>query len=119
MATVLVVDDAELDRRIAGDCIKEVGSHAVFAENGREAIERIEAENFDLVLMDIQMPEMDGLTATRYVRSQKRFDDVPIVAMTAQAIKGDREECLSMGMNDYITSAAPKSKFVKVPSLLF
>jgi two-component system sensor histidine kinase/response regulator len=73
------------------------------AKNGKEAIKEIEDAQFDLVLMDLQMPEMGGFEATREIRSKPRFRDLPIVAMTAQAITGDRDKCIEAGMNDYVT----------------
>jgi two-component system, sensor histidine kinase and response regulator len=74
------------------------------ANNGKEAVEKYSEspKDFDLIFMDVQMPEMDGLEATKAIR-EKGFDTVPIVAMTAHAMKGDREKCLEAGMNDYIT----------------
>jgi len=74
------------------------------ANNGREATEKYTSspDKYDLIFMDIQMPEMDGMKATRAIR-EKGFDTIPIVAMTTHAMKGDREKCLEIGMDDYIT----------------
>jgi CheY-like chemotaxis protein len=74
------------------------------ADNGKDAVEKYTAtpDAFDLIFMDVQMPEMDGKEATRMIR-QKGFESVPIIAMTAHAMKGDREMCLDAGMNDYLT----------------
>ena len=75
-----------------------------FAENGREALEKLEdGSEYDIVLMDIMMPEMDGFATMRAIRQQERLRDLPIVALTAKAMKGDREACLEAGANDYIT----------------
>jgi CheY-like chemotaxis protein len=75
------------------------------ARNGQEAVQQLESESFDLVLMDVQMPEMDGLQATRAIRERERITGahLPIVAMTAYAIQGDQERCLAAGMDGYIS----------------
>src|SRR5262249_25616202 len=90
------------------------GHSVTIANNGREAVDLAERESFDVVLMDVQMPEMDGLEATRRIRDRER-DEVrrlPIIAMTAHAMKGDREQCLGGGMDAYI------SKPIRVQDLL-
>jgi two-component system sensor histidine kinase/response regulator len=73
------------------------------AGNGKEALRTLEAQPFDAVLMDVQMPEMDGLEATRALRREPRWRDLPVIAMTANAMAGDRERCLDAGMNDYVS----------------
>ena len=83
------------------------------AENGREAVEAVKKGGYDLVLMDIQMPEMDGHEATRTIRGAGF--DLPIIAMTANAMKGDREKCLEAGMNDYLAKPVnPKELLAKI-----
>jgi len=78
-----------------------MGYRADVASNGLEAIESIERQHYDLILMDVQMPDMDGLEATRQIRAKD--SDVHIIAMTANAMQGDREACLAAGMNDYVS----------------
>ncbi len=101
-ARVLLVEDNDINRELASDLLTGVGVEVAVACNGREAVERVKQEPFDGVLMDIQLPEMDGYEATRRIRAQARFRDLPIIAMTANAMAGDRERCLEAGMNDHI-----------------
>ncbi len=109
---ILVAEDNPVNQRLAEKLLKKRGHHVVLASNGKEAIEAIGEEDFDLVLMDVQMPDMDGLTATREIRKMEvhhqssifnRQYSIPIIAMTANAMKGDREKCLESGMDDYIS----------------
>ncbi len=102
---VLLVEDNEINRRVAVGLLESRGHQVRIAENGAEAVERLEQEEFDVVLMDMQMPVMDGYEATRRIRVREREagGHVPIVAMTAEALKGDRERCLAAGMDDYLS----------------
>ncbi|MBS4098418.1 MAG: response regulator [Sulfuricella sp.] len=102
-AHILLVDDVELNRMVAIEILRETGVHIDVACNGREAVEKVNNGAYALVLMDIQMPEMDGLTATREIRANPRFQKLPIIAMTAHAMTGDRERSLAAGMNDHLT----------------
>ena len=101
-AKVLLVEDHELNQELAMEILSDAGVDVTLATNGQEALDVLEREDFDGVLMDIQMPVMDGFTATREIRKQSRFADLPIIAVTANAMAGDREKALSAGMNDHI-----------------
>ena len=100
---VLLVEDNDINLQLAEELLSDVGVVYSAARNGLEAIEKVNTETFDAVLMDIQMPEMDGLTATKKIREDKRKDNLPIIAMTAHALKGEKEKSLAAGMNDHIT----------------
>ncbi len=101
-ARILLVEDNEVNQLVACRILRKAGLEVTVAANGREALDSLDRETFDLVLMDIQMPVMDGLTATREIRKNSRFRDLPIVAMTAHAMAQDREKSLEVGMNDHI-----------------
>ena len=100
---LLLVEDNEINMDLATELLEDVGAHVDAAVNGIMAVEMTQGQSYDLVLMDIQMPEMDGLTATREIRTRIKADELPIVAMTAHAIKGEYEKSLAAGMNDHIT----------------
>jgi signal transduction histidine kinase/CheY-like chemotaxis protein len=101
---ILLAEDNAVNRRLAVRLIEKFGHSIVAVKNGREAVDRLEYERFDLVLMDISMPEMDGLEATAIIRSKDpSYALVPIIAMTAHALIGDREMCMQAGMDGYIT----------------
>ena len=91
---VLLVEDNDFNRDIAAEVLTELGIAFTVAVNGREAVDLVATQPFDLVLMDIQMPVMDGLTATKLIRADTRFRNLPILAMTAHAMSGDRERSL-------------------------
>jgi CheY-like chemotaxis protein len=101
---ILLAEDNPVNQKLAKMMLTKAGYQLTIVNNGREALEcYTEAtDDFDLIFMDIQMPEMDGKAATLEIRNQG-YDTIPIVAMTAHAMKGDREKCLEAGMNDYIT----------------
>ena len=102
-ARVLVVEDNVLNRQVAVEILVGAGLVVETAANGREALEALEATAYDAVFMDIQMPVMGGYEATERIRRDDRFAGLPIIAMTAHALKGYREQCLAAGMNDYVS----------------
>jgi len=101
---ILLAEDNVVNQKLALRLLQQMGYRADLASNGVEAVESVERQTYDVVLMDVQMPEMDGLEASRRIAAKWRPDERPrIVAMTANAMQGDREECLAAGMDDYVT----------------
>jgi CheY-like chemotaxis protein len=102
---ILLAEDNHVNQRLAVRLLEKEGHTVVLANNGREAVARFEKEPFDLILMDVQMPELNGYEATRQIRSMEEDTGrrVPIIAMTAHAMKGDRERCLDSGMDGYVS----------------
>ncbi|HYK87408.1 MAG TPA: response regulator, partial [Acidobacteriota bacterium] len=102
---ILLAEDNVVNQRLVARLIEKRGHIAVVASNGRDAIQVLEKQKFDLVLMDVQMPEMDGFEATAAIREKEKSTHrrLPIIAMTAHAMKGDRERCLDAGMDSYVS----------------
>ena len=100
---VLLTEDNELNQVVAQELLQAAGAVVEIANNGKECLELLDVKEFDVVLMDIQMPVMDGLTAAKLIRQDGRFETLPIIAMTAHAMVGDKEKSLRAGMNDHIT----------------
>jgi CheY-like chemotaxis protein len=101
-ARVLLVEDNEINQELACDLLRGVGVLTEIAADGREALAMLERAHFDAVLMDCQMPVMDGYEATRALRADARWRELPVIAMTANAMVGDREKVLAAGMNDHV-----------------
>ncbi|MCP3874752.1 MAG: response regulator [Desulfobacteraceae bacterium] len=106
---ILLVEDNHINQIVATEILSYAGLGVKIANNGSEAVEAIKNEKFDVVLMDVQMPVMDGLTATRLIRKDPVYKNLPIIAMTAHAIHGDKEKCIAAGMNHYISKPIDKS----------
>jgi len=102
-ARVLLVEDEPINCEIASMLLEDAGLAPDIASNGAEALQMVQRSSYALVLMDMQMPVMDGLDATRGIRALPRGDQIPIIAMTANAFSEDRERCLGAGMDDFIT----------------
>ncbi len=102
---ILAAEDNPINQKLAVRLLEKRGYRVTLAENGLEVLAKLERQQFDLILMDVQMPEMGGLETTRKIREreQKSGEHIPIVAMTANAMKGDRERCLESGMDDYVS----------------
>ena len=110
-ARILLVEDNELNQQVARELLEQANITVLVAENGKEGLEVVlGGEPLDGVLMDLQMPVMDGFTATREIRQDPRFIDLPILAMTANAMSGDRELCLEAGMQDHIAKPVDPGK---------
>ncbi|SCY87703.1 hybrid sensor histidine kinase/response regulator [Desulfoluna spongiiphila] len=108
--SVLLVEDNPINRMVATEMLQGSGALIDTAECGTEAVEKVKAQRYDVVLMDIQMPQMDGFQATRAIRNDLKRISLPIIAMTAHAMYGDREKCLAAGMNDYISKPIDRTR---------
>ena len=114
---VLIAEDNELNQKLISRLIKNKGHQYTLTENGKEVIEALRKDTFDIILMDIQMPEMDGIEAAYFIRADKSGDfdpKIPIVAVTAYAYAEDRERCFNAGMNDFIPKPINNDKLHSV-----
>jgi PAS domain S-box-containing protein len=113
---ILLVEDNEINQMVATEMLQNLGLQVTLASNGEEAIQKIQSGIFELVLMDIQMPGMDGYQATAKIRTDPRFTytHLPIVALTAHALLGDREKALESGLNDYLTKPVDADELARV-----
>jgi two-component system sensor histidine kinase/response regulator len=102
-ARILLVEDNDINQHVASEILMDAGFVVEVAENGRIALDLVQQRSFDAVLMDMQMPVMDGVTATREIRKLPAFSALPIIAMTANAMQSDRQRCMDSGMNDFVT----------------
>lgn len=113
-AHVLLVEDYKANILVATALLEEFGYGYTVANNGQEALQLIKIQDFDLVLMDVQMPGIDGFEATHFIREwekQKGLGHIPIIGMTAHALAGDRERCIAIGMDDYIAKPFHPDEF--------
>jgi signal transduction histidine kinase/ActR/RegA family two-component response regulator len=113
-ARILVVEDNRVNQKVVTAVLRKRGFSIEIANDGREALSRLESYVFDLVLMDVQMPVLDGLEATRLIRQDPRWKTLPIIAMTAHAMNGDRERCLDAGMSGYISKPVHPSHLLQI-----
>ncbi|MEN6489878.1 MAG: ATP-binding protein [Smithella sp.] len=102
-AKVLIVEDNPLNQQVVRENLESAGLIVELANNGQEGLQALAKNNYDLVLMDVQMPVMGGYETTHILRKDKRFAELPVIAMTAHAMQGSREQCLENGMNDYVS----------------
>jgi PAS domain S-box-containing protein len=109
--TILITDDNEMNRLVASTILENYGATIIEAANGEEALSALDKNKTDLVLMDIQMPVLNGFDTARIIR--KKGNKVPVIALTANAIKGENEKCFEVGMNDYITKPFKEEEFLK------
>ena len=115
---VLIVDDNDLNRKLFENLIGQV---CLFesAKNGIEALALLEENRFDLILMDIQMPELDGLSATKIIRSEQQYKNLPIIGLSANAMEEDIEKAMAVGMNDYVVKPIePDALFKSILSVV-
>ena len=108
--TILVAEDVEMNQQLICHILGHLGAKVEVAANGEEALRKIKSRLYDCVLMDVQMPEMDGLDATREIRTAEAAakSHIPIIAMTANAMAGDREMCINAGMDGYVSKPVKK-----------
>lgn len=110
---ILLVEDNPVNRRLAEFLLRSQGYQVRTATNAREAFDHIKTERPDLILMDVQLPGMDGLEATKKIKEEPATCDIPVVAVTSYAMKGDREKALAAGCSGYITKPIDKDTFVQ------
>ncbi len=110
---ILLVEDNPVNRRLAEFLLRSQGYQVRAATNAQEAFDNIKNERPDLILMDVQLPGMDGLEATKKLKEEQTTRDIPVVAVTSYAMKGDREKALAAGCSGYITKPIDKDTFVQ------
>ncbi len=114
--SVLLAEDNAVNQRLAERLLEKQGHHVRVTANGREALAALDRENFDVVLMDVQMPKMDGFDATAAIRAREQDTGrhMPIIAMTAHTMQGDKERCLAAGMDSYISKPIKSRDLIDV-----
>jgi two-component system, cell cycle response regulator DivK len=110
---ILLVEDNEVNRRLAGFLLRSQGYEVREATTGLQAFQILENERPDLIVMDIQLPGMDGLEVTRKLKEQPETADIPVIAVTSYAMKGDREKALAAGCAGYVTKPIDKKTFIQ------
>lgn len=112
MSLILLVEDNEMNRDMLSRRLKRKGFELIYAGDGVEAVESAKQNLPSLILMDVSLPEMDGLEATRLIKRDPATENIPIIALTAHAMEGDRERCLAAGCNDYDTKPIELSRLL-------
>lgn len=110
---ILVADDMPINQKVTSLQLSKMGLEADLAANGHEVIELVSKNNYDVILMESQMPDMDGFEATRILRETPQDQAIFIIALTANAMAGDRERCIECGMNDYISKPTKPEKLLE------
>ena len=113
MATILIVEDYPVTQRVLSLTLKNNGHNAVIAGNGVEALERLQETTVDLALVDIAMPEMDGLELLRHLRADSRYQSLPVIMLTASGQDDDRAAALSVGANGFLTKPASSRELIE------
>ncbi len=111
---ILLAEDNPINQKVAFEILKETGAIIDIADNGRKAVAAVRKNRYDMVLMDVQMPEMDGIQATRIIRDELGITSLPIIAVTAHTMEGDRKECLRAGMNDYLPKPIDREQLFRI-----
>jgi two-component system, sensor histidine kinase and response regulator len=111
---LLLVEDNPINQKVALEILKGTGAAVDVAGNGRAAVAAVRDKHYDIVLMDVQMPEMDGIQTTRIIRHELGLTALPVVALTAHTMAGDREQCLRAGMNDYVSKPIDRDQLFRV-----
>lgn len=116
--SVLLVEDNIINQKVASTFLKFLGQNVEIANNGQEAVDMVKKKNYDIILMDVQMPVMDGLEATHEIRMWEERENISgkhvIVAMTANNLKGDRERYIEAGMNDYVSKPFKEDELISI-----
>jgi CheY-like chemotaxis protein len=115
---ILLAEDNLINQRVAVSILEKAGHRVTVANNGRQTLDRWSEQAFDLILMDVQMPEIDGLEATAMIRAHevKTGKHIPIIALTAHAMKGDQERCLATGMDGYVSKPIDARQLIELVS---
>jgi CheY-like chemotaxis protein len=113
MTKVLVVEDIPLNMELIVDIFKAMSFIVYGASNGEEAVRMTQKEQYDLIIMDVEMPIMDGIAATKIIKTNPAYAKIPIIVLTAYAMKGDKEKFLAQGCDDYITKPIDVPSFMK------
>jgi CheY-like chemotaxis protein len=114
MTNVLVVEDDPLNMELVCEILRSNGFTVHEASNGKEAIEKTGKESYDLIVMDIMMPGIDGIETTRIIKSKAGYEKTPVIALTAYAMKGDRERLIEVGFDDYIPKPIDIPEFMRI-----